>query len=206
MCYFLGLDVRVLNLPSEQDYFFIVSNHLSYTDIPVIASVFDCVFISKEEVKNWPIIGIFSKLVGTIFVNRDSKRSTVNAIKDAEKVFKSKRSIILFPEATTSDGSSVREFKSAFFSLPEKLNLPILPLAISYKDSKSGMQNTVVPWFGNKNMLSHFWHLIGNRGIIAEVICCELIKAQGDNSLSIRKELAKVSERLVFDAYMKSIR
>ncbi|MCX8069589.1 MAG: 1-acyl-sn-glycerol-3-phosphate acyltransferase [Thermodesulfovibrionales bacterium] len=176
MCNFLGIEVKVTGQIKDKNTFFIVSNHLSYTDIPVIASIFDCVFVSKEEVKNWPIIGLFSRIVGTIFVNRNSKKSTLEAIKDSEKVLNSHRSIVLFPEATTSDGSSVREFKSAFFSLPEKMEKPILPIAISYKNKITGLRDITVPWYDNTNMLTHFWHLIGNKGIIAEVIYCEVIK------------------------------
>lgn len=206
MCHYLGIKVISAGIPKDKSAFFIVSNHLSYTDIPVLASIFDCVFVSKEEVKDWLIIGQFSRIVGTIFVNRNSKMSTFSAIQDAERVLKSNRSIVLFPEATTSDGSAVREFKSAFFSLPEKMNAPILPVAINYKDKKTGLRKTEVPWYDNKNMLSHFWQLIGNKGIIAEVICSDVIKLGNNNSTqSIRKELAKLSWTRVSDAYKASI-
>ena len=51
----------------------IVSNHLSYVDGIVLGSIFPVVFVSKREVKKWPLIGLWTSLCGTIFINRQRK-------------------------------------------------------------------------------------------------------------------------------------
>ncbi|HKI69591.1 MAG TPA: lysophospholipid acyltransferase family protein, partial [Verrucomicrobiae bacterium] len=58
----------------------LISNHLSYLDVLVLAAITPAVFVSKREVKNWPVFGWFARLAGTLFVNRE-KRSEVSRSK-----------------------------------------------------------------------------------------------------------------------------
>src|SRR5579872_550454 len=57
----------------------IVSNHVSWTDIPALGTMHSISFLAKREVGTWPIIATFAELQGTIFVDRTSRKS----IKDA---------------------------------------------------------------------------------------------------------------------------
>src|SRR6266566_1831702 len=51
----------------------LVSNHLSYVDVPVIASIMPAVFVAKREIKYWPAIGWLTQMAGTLFVNRERR-------------------------------------------------------------------------------------------------------------------------------------
>jgi len=179
---------------------FIVSNHLSYIDIPVLASLFNCVFVSKKEVRRWPIIGTLSALVGTVFVDRNSKASIINALTDAKRALLVNKCVVLFPEATTSNGKEIRPFKSSFFALPERLKIPIQPVAISYFDHDAWEKSEYVPWHGDMNILSHMWKITGLRGIRTVVTLCEIIKP--NDSLS-RKDLALIAEKGIKEAYFR---
>ena len=51
----LKIDVSVVgNFPERGA---VISNHLSYVDIVVFAAVHPCVFVSKAEIEEWPIVG-----------------------------------------------------------------------------------------------------------------------------------------------------
>lgn len=192
-CRILGIDVRIKGKPSIQGGAFIPCNHLSYTDIPVIASIMPCVFISKEEVKKWPIFGILSITAGTIFVNRSSKKSTYLAIKYAEKVLSQGTNIVVFPEATTSNGKVIKRFNSAFFFLPERLDVDIQPVLISYFNRGDQLISHEVAWYGDMNIFKHLWKITGIRKILAVVYYCDVIKNSQTNKLN-RKELALLCE------------
>src|SRR4029079_551086 len=70
----IGLRVRPRGTPPEPP-FLLVANHLSYVDIPVLASRLGCVFVSKAEVRGWPLLGPICRTLGTIFIDREARRA-----------------------------------------------------------------------------------------------------------------------------------
>src|SRR5215813_4736838 len=85
--------------------FLLVANHLSYVDILVLAAQLECVFIAKHEVAGWPILGLVSRAVNTIFINRGQKRDLVQALAKLEAAVNSGLGVALFAEGTSTNGS-----------------------------------------------------------------------------------------------------
>jgi len=120
----------------SKDTYLIVSNHISWLDIPVIFSLKPITFVSASEVKTWPIIGILAKISGAIFVDRNRKSSLVEVIQAMNHHFKNeKQSICIFPEGITSNGYHVLPFKSNLFQSAFESNKLLLPLSIKYKEN-----------------------------------------------------------------------
>ena len=120
----------------SKDTYLIVSNHISWLDIPVIFSLKPITFVSASEVKTWPIIGILVKISGAIFVDRNRKSSLVEVIQAMNHHFKNeKQSICIFPEGITSNGYQVLPFKSNLFQSAFESNKLLLPLSIKYKEN-----------------------------------------------------------------------
>ena len=120
----------------SKDTYLIVSNHISWLDIPVIFSLKLITFVSASEVKTWPIIGILAKISGAIFVDRNRKSSLVEVIQAMNDHFKNeKQSICIFPEGITSNGYQVLPFKSNLFQSAFESNKLLLPLSIKYKEN-----------------------------------------------------------------------
>ena len=57
----------------ERGGYVIISNHVSYVDGIVLGSLFPVVFVSKKEVKSWPIVGQWTILCGTILLTGREK-------------------------------------------------------------------------------------------------------------------------------------
>ncbi len=201
-CLALGIAVKKKGSLKIPEGMFIVSNHLSYTDIPVLAGIFSCVFISKDAVRRWPLIGILSALAGTVFVDRSSGRSTLEALEKVKTFLDLHRNILLFPEATTSDGKTLKPFRSSFFALPERLGIPVVPVAINYYDCLTNNPCEIAPWHSEMNLLRHFWRLTATKKILAVVTICDIIKPTDKVVLS-RKELAMLSENSIKEAYYR---
>ena len=120
----------------SKDTYLIVSNHISWLDIPVIFSLKLITFVSASDVKTWPIIGVLAKISGAIFVDRNRKSSLVEVIQAMNHHFKNeKQSICIFPEGITSNGYHVLPFKSNLFQSAFESNKLLLPLSIKYKEN-----------------------------------------------------------------------
>ena len=120
----------------SKDTYLIVSNHISWLDIPVIFSLKPITFVSASDVKTCPIIGVLAKISGAIFVDRNRKSSLVEVIQAMNHHFKNeKQSICIFPEGITSNGYQVLPFKSNLFQSAFESNKLLLPLSIKYKEN-----------------------------------------------------------------------
>lgn len=96
-------------LPREAS--FLVSNHLSYVDVLVLASLDDVVFVSMAELVRWPMIGLMARQFGTIFVQRERKRELPEVNEAIERALAEGSSIVLFAEGRASRGVDVLPFK-----------------------------------------------------------------------------------------------
>lgn len=132
VCLIFSIRVTVHGTPVKNSQLIYVSNHLSYLDIPVIGSVLKASFVAKKDVSKWPVFGFLSKLQQTAFIER-SRGAAVKEASALDEMLDSGKSLILFPEGTSTDGREVVPFKSSLFSLvfksPEKA-LPIQPFSI----------------------------------------------------------------------------
>jgi len=119
-----------------KDSYLIVSNHISWLDIPVIFSLKPVTFVSATDVKTWPIIGMLAKISGAIFIDRNRKSNLPEVIQAMNHHFKNeKQSICIFPEGVTSTGYQVLPFKSSLFQSAFEADKLLLPLSIKYKEN-----------------------------------------------------------------------
>jgi 1-acyl-sn-glycerol-3-phosphate acyltransferase len=168
----LGLDVRVVgelaSTRSGRPVIF-VSNHSSWIDVPVIGGVLPGSFVAKGDVENWPVVRTIAWLGRTVFVSR--QRGSTGRERDAmQAVLARGDNLILFPEGTSSDGSRVLPFRSAFFSLAEGKGIDdparrplIQPVSVVY-DRLNGLpagrsSRPVFAWYGDMDIASHFWRM-----------------------------------------------
>lgn len=94
----------------------IVSNHMSWLDIWLIYSIRPVRFISKADVRDWPVIGWLAQQSGTLFIRRDQRRHTAAINRQAAELLAQGDCIGLFPEGTTTDGLSMLPLSFFFVS------------------------------------------------------------------------------------------
>ena len=95
---------------------FVVANHVSWTDIIALASLYPFVFLAKSEVANWPVLGLLARLQGTIFVERGARQDISRVNDSLADVLRAGGDLVVFPEGTSSDGAAVLPFRSAHFA------------------------------------------------------------------------------------------
>lgn len=157
----LNVDVQVHG-PLLGGPVMLVGNHVSWLDIPVIASVRPCYFLSKAEVAGWPVIGWLARSVGTLFIRRGAGESR-NKAAEIEARLALGHSILVFPEGTTTDGVGVRRFFPQLF-VAAGAAAPVQPVAIRYRD-RHGAVDTGLAFIGDDEFHHHLWRVLGRRRI-----------------------------------------
>ncbi len=173
--------------------FFIVSNHLSYIDIAVYAAVLKTTFVSKMEVKHWPVVGFMARTLGIIFIDR-RKRSDVHRVnEEISSQINNRQGVILFPEGTTSPGTEIMRFRPALLQYAAEEGVSVSYSAIRYQTTeKDQSAHLSVCWWGNKPMLKHLFMMGKNRSIEAAIRFGEDRVKHHD-----RKKLAKKLQKSV---------
>lgn len=151
--------------------FFLVSNHLTYLDIVALGACLPCVFVAKDEIDGWPVVGALCRSVGTVFVDRTVKRDIPRALGELERAVAERRGIAIFAEGTTGSGTEVLPFRSSFLDLPAKRQLPVHWAAISYATPGDDPPAALsVGWWGNMPFGPHVRELLKLDRIDATVV------------------------------------
>lgn len=165
----MGITVEVkgtLPYREKEKGLLFVSNHVSWIDIPLIGGLQQLNFLSKAEVRNWPLIGKLAEGTGTLFIER-GRGDTHKVAKDIANYINEGRSVLFFPEGTTSDGRSVRRFHPKLFRSAEHTPIDLCPLAIHYRIE--GDNENPVAFIDDDEFTSHLWNLLRYRNIKATV-------------------------------------
>jgi len=146
----------------------IVSNHLSYLDIIVYSAITGCAFVSKREVRSWPVFGWIATVAGTIYIDRRVPGDTHRVSNEMITALAADRPLAIFPEGTSSDGSSVLRFHSSLFEAAVATQTPITAAYLSYSASNGSVERDVCYW-GKMNFATHIVRLFAIRQVDAHV-------------------------------------
>ncbi len=180
----MGLDLKVHGEPQKSPAF-VVANHISWLDIVIIASVLPVSFLSKAEVRKWPVVGTLATKAGTLFIHRGSKTGAVEAINLMRARLGLGHSVASFPEAKTTDGTFVHAFHPRLFAAAIETKSMIQPVALRYPHTHG--VNPIVPFVNNHNLVKHAFRIMSVRRTVAEVTLCKPIPS----SDQLRKQLAQ---------------
>lgn len=130
----ISIEVEIKGAPPEMhDPVLFVGNHLSYVDIPLLLASVPVVFVAKEEVSKWLVIGQAGKKAGTVFVKRESGQSRAHAAEAiAHTILEKKRSIGVFPSGTTCLSEN-KPWRHGVFNIAHKHKIPVQPFRIRYE-------------------------------------------------------------------------
>ncbi|MDB5492093.1 MAG: acyltransferase family protein [Micavibrio sp.] len=177
ICRIFGLKAIVEGTPMHDRQTLFVCNHVSYLDIPVMASVLRASFVAKKEVAGWPVFGTLARLQQTAFISRS--RNDAQKEKNAlTTMLDSGKSVILFPEGTSTDGRDVVPFKSSLFSMTldgNRKGMLIQPvtLVVESVDGRSAEDQSVrdlYAWYGDMTMPPHLNGFTASKGAVIRLV------------------------------------
>ena len=170
----LQIRVHIHGLQSSLRPQLVVANHVSWTDILVLGSRKAQGFLAKKEVGNWPLFGMLARLQGTVFVDRQWRRGIPGTNQLMAASMLAGNTVVLFAEATTSDGTRIKHFHSSHFAAARDLlaldpgleRVWVQPVAIRY-GRRDGLTlgragRADLAWYGSMTLLPHVLALLAS--------------------------------------------
>jgi 1-acyl-sn-glycerol-3-phosphate acyltransferase len=144
----------------------LVSNHLSYLDILILAALTPARFVAKSEVRNWPVFGWFARLAGTIFVERNKRSQAAQSAEQIALALSEGSLVVLFPEGTSSGGETVLPFRSSLLEPAARKLHTVTAGLIGYQLTDGDVSEEVCYW-KDMTLLPHLINLLSKRTVHA---------------------------------------
>ena len=149
----------------------LVANHQSYVDVLILASLLDAIFVSKAEVAHWPVLGPICRAMGTIFIDRATRRDVSRVLGRMHAVLTAGHGVVLFPEGTSTDGSEVRRFRPSLLETAVRLDQPVSYASLRYATGPGAPPaREAVCWWGDAAFIPHICRLLMLRGFDARIV------------------------------------
>lgn len=156
-----------LPIPTGSPIMF-VSNHISWLDVLILNAVHRLYFVAKAEIRSWPIIGRIVAGTGTIFLERDRIKSLAQVRQSLTHALREGKCVGMFPEGTTTDGSTLKSFHSGLFQAAVDAQAPVRPVTIKFtKDD--GTINCIPAFLGNQSLIRSILNILAEPETNAEI-------------------------------------
>lgn len=165
----MGIRLVVQGTPPTHGPVLMVSNHLSWLDILAIHAARHVRFVSKANVQYWPLIGTLSNGAGSLYIERERRRDALRVVHHMTEALKNGDLIAVFPEGTTSDGSSVLPFHANLLQAAISSGAPVQPIALRFADATTGETSQAPRYIDDDNLASSLWQVLKAPPLLAIV-------------------------------------
>lgn len=146
----------------------LVCNHISWLDVAVLGAQGPVAFLSKSEVRDWPLAGWMAARAGTLFIARGGHQVGALAVEIAGRIAQGE-TIVVFPEGTTSRGVGVRRFHPRLFAVAEQPGLKVQPAALRLRRRGESVPDTSVAFVDDQSLIANLWQVLRHPGLVAEL-------------------------------------
>ncbi|MGA8690715.1 MAG: lysophospholipid acyltransferase family protein [Methyloceanibacter sp.] len=172
VCKLVGIRLHIDGSVARERGVLLISNHVSWLDIMVLSAVAPVSFVAKQEVASWPFVSWLAKLQRSVFVDRTRRTEVTDKANEILERLEAGDHIVLFAEGTSSDGNGVVPFKTPLFAAAKPTqaraaggDICAQTLALTYTKlhgiALCRRGRPVVAWYGDMNLASHAWRLLG---------------------------------------------
>ncbi len=165
----LGIRLEVHGNSSRGGPLLLVANHISWLDILVMHAARYCRFVSKADVRDWPLIGTLATGGGTIYIERASRRDAMRVVHRITQSLKSGEVVAVFPEGTTTDGKTLLPFHANLIQAAISAGAPVQPVALDFLDAKTREISMGPIYIGDDTLVVSLWRALTSAPITAVV-------------------------------------
>lgn len=189
-----GLRVRVEGTALKSHVLF-AANHVSWLDILALGGAAPAVFVSRDDVGTWPLVGWIAGLNDTIYVARHARREVHGQADQLRRALAAGRAVALFPEGTTEGGHEVLPFRPSLFAslFPPIDRVTVQPVTIDYGDLARE-----IAWVGDEGAGANAKRVLSRRGGIP--VTLRFLAPVDPHDAGDRKRLASHAESEVSQA------
>ncbi|MFE3826910.1 lysophospholipid acyltransferase family protein [Streptomyces sp. NPDC059092] len=171
----------------------VVANHISWLDIPLLATVFPGRMLAKSEIRRWPVLGALAARGGTLFVERERLRALPDAVRTLSGALGEGSRVIAFPEACTWCGREQGRFTSAVFQAAVDAGAAVRPVRITYR-TPGGESSGAPAFVGDDTLPASLWRVVSAGGLTAEITLLPPVPAGPHTD---RRALARTAHRAI---------
>ena len=175
----LGLQLRIEGQLLQQGPLMLVCNHISWLDIAVLHAAVHCRFISKDDIRNWPVLGTLASGGGTLYISRASRRDALRVVHQMAQALQQGNVLAFFPEGTTGDGSTVLPFHANLLQAAIAADAPVQALGLIFEDAATGAPSFAPCYVGDETLLYSAWRTVCAPPLRAVLRCAPVQSAQG---------------------------
>lgn len=176
----LNLDLKVIKPPSMGEKFLLVSNHMGFLDILMLASCMPMLFVTSNEMRETPFLGLLTEMGGCIYVERRSRTKILEELKSMVHTLQQGFRVTLYPEATSTNGERVLPFKKTLMMAAAEAGVPIQPVVVNFREI-NGEEFSVkwrdhVCWYGDIPFVTSLWKTLTLKSVKAEIEFLEQVQ------------------------------
>ncbi len=190
----LNVTVRIRGEPLQQGPLLVVLNHVSWLDILVMLAAQPVSFVSKAEVRHWPLIGWLATQVGTLFIERSSRKDAMRVVHHMADALRAGGIVAVFPEGTTSDGSGVLPFHANLLQSAISCHAPVQPVALRFLEA-DGRLCLSAAYIGDDTLLASVWRMLRAAPVTASLEFMPAMSTQGWERRALAAHLQQMIEQ-----------
>lgn len=166
----LGVELVVHGEAPHHGPALVVANHVSWLDILVMNAAQPARFVSKSDVKHWPLLGSLITGAGTLYIERENRRDAMRVVHHVAERLQAHDLIAIFPEGTTGDGASLLPFHANLFQAAIAAEAPVLPIALSFLRAGTVVRHDAPTYVGDTTLIASMWATLRATDVQA-VVC-----------------------------------
>lgn len=167
----------------------LVANHISWLDILAVhAACPEARFVSKAEVRRWPLVNRLVDSARTLYLQRERARDALRVVHEMAQALRDGDTVAVFPEGTTGSGHELLPFHANLLQAAISTGTPIQPLALRFADAQAEI-STAADFTGEITLMQSLWALARARGM---VVSLQVLTAQA----SVKADRRALAERL----------
>jgi 1-acyl-sn-glycerol-3-phosphate acyltransferase len=175
----LGLQLRLEGPLLHKGPLMLVCNHISWLDIAVLHATVHCRFISKDDIRTWPVLGTLASGGGTLYISRASRRDALRVVHQMAQALLQGDVLAFFPEGTTGDGTTVLPFHANLLQAAIAADAPVQALGLRFEDAVSAAPSFAPCYVGDESLFESVWRTVCAPPLRAVLRCAAAQNAQG---------------------------
>ena len=192
-----GITLVIRGEPPAGAPVLLVANHISWLDILVLHAARYCRFVSKSDVKDWPLVGTLADGAGTLYIERESRRDAHRMVQQMGARLKAGDVLAVFPEGTTGDGITLKHFHANLVEAAIEADVPVQPLSLSFRDAASGQQSFAPRYVDDDALWRSIWNTLTAPFLLSVVTLGPPQSAAGRSRREWARDLKKRVEGLL---------
>ncbi len=190
VCRFFNIKIKVVNEIPKNQPGLIVGNHMGFIDVLVMNSLISSLFVTSNEIKETPFLGLLCEMGGCLFVERRSRMNISNELNEIVTYLKKGFNVILYPEATSHNGEEILPFKRTLLTAAAYAQVPIRPYCFNFTSINGDPFNLkyrdAVCWYGPISFAQSFISCASLKEVVVDVEFVEPVHTKpGDDRAKV---------------------